>query len=572
MKSLKTYLLATAAVLGLSIGSCSEDFLDVEPKTSLFDTNFYSTQLDAEMALIGCYDGWQRTNSDVDASFYLLTEIMSDECFAALGVGDDRNYQAIDRFDKNEAPAYSDLGNNLWIRYYGGIFRCNKLLQELDRIIWNGATASEQEANRKRVEGEARVLRAILYFDLVRLFGNIPLLTVPTQENLPQANPDDVYALIADDLLFAAENIPADAYPKSKASENDGRITRWAAKALLGRVYLYYTGYYGKPDLVGKVTGQQALQHLEDVIASEEYDLLDNFRDLWPASSIKVKIDSEGRRVADGASNYQRGHKESVLVLKFNYTQDYNGNLDGNRWLVMMGLRNYSVFPYGRGWGACTVHPSIVNAYGDGDSRRSASIIDLKAESIEDGFDKLDDQREYTGYSVKKYTPMSKWEVKSDGSMELVDEVFGLGGGDFQISQYQDWVVIRYADVLLMAAELGSFNSTQYLNDVRRRAYTTDGVLDPNFTELTATKENILKERQLELAFEGVRYWDLLRQGVDYAASAIAEEDGVEVLSGQKDDKVVIKAANIIAKKGLFQIPNTQITLSNNVLKQNPGW
>lgn len=572
MKSLKTYLLATAAVLGLSIGSCSEDFLDVEPKTSLFDTNFYSTQLDAEMALIGCYDGWQRTNSDVDASFYLLTEIMSDECFAALGVGDDRNYQAIDRFDKNEAPAYSDLGNNLWIRYYGGIFRCNKLLQELDRIIWNGATASEQEANRKRVEGEARVLRAILYFDLVRLFGNIPLLTVPTQENLPQANPDDVYALIADDLLFAAENIPADAYPKSKASENDGRITRWAAKALLGRVYLYYTGYYGKPDLVGKVTGQQALQHLEDVIASEEYGLLDNFRDLWPASSIKVKIDSEGRRVADGASNYQRGHKESVLVLKFNYTQDYNGNLDGNRWLVMMGLRSYSVFPYGRGWGSCTVHPAIVNVYGDGDSRRSASIIDLKAESIEDGFDKLDDQREYTGYSVKKYTPMSKWEVKSDGSMELVDEVFGLGGGDFQISQYQDWVVIRYADVLLMAAELGSSNATQYLNQVRRRAYTTDGVLDPNFTELTATKENILKERQLELAFEGVRYWDLLRQGVDYAASAIAEEDGVEVLSGQKYDKVVIKAANIIAKKGLFQIPNTQITLSNNVLKQNPGW
>ena len=156
---------------------------------------------------------------------------------------------------------------------------------------------------------------------------------------------------------------------------------------------------------------------------------------------------------------------------------------------------------------------AIVNAYGDGDSRRSASIIDLKAESIEDGFDKLDDQREYTGYSVKKYTPMSKWEVKSDGSMDLVDEVFGLGGGDFQISQYQDWVVIRYADVLLMAAELGSSNATQYLNQVRRRAYTTDGVLDPNFTELTATKENILKERQLELAFEGVRYWDLLRQG-----------------------------------------------------------
>lgn len=140
---------------------------------------------------------------------------------------------------------------------------------------------------------------------MVRLFGNIPLLSEPTEANLPQANPDDVYALIAEDLLFGAENIPADAYPKANAAANDGRITPYAAKALLGRVYLYYTGYYGKSDLVGKVNAQQALGHLEDVIESKEYGLVSEYKDLWPASSIVVTIDEEGRRVQEAAGGYQ---------------------------------------------------------------------------------------------------------------------------------------------------------------------------------------------------------------------------------------------------------------------------
>ncbi len=567
MKSIKLYLIA---VIGLAVPvlfSCSDRFLDIEAKTSLFDENFYDTQADAELALIGCYDGWQRTCSDGDASFYLLSEVMSDQCFAGVGVGDDRNYQAIDRFDLSQAPAYSDLGNNLWESYYRGIFRCNKLLQELDNISWEGADDISKNSNRKRIEGETRVLRAILYFDMVRLFGNIPLLTEPSDENIPQANPDEVYKLIAEDLIFGAENIPADAYPKANAAENDGRITSYAAGALLARVYLYYTGYYGKDDLLGKVSKQQALDYLEDVIGSGEFGLVDEFKDLWPASSVVVKVDGDGNRVQESAGAYKRGHKESVLVKKFNYTQDYNGNMDGNRWLVMMGLRQYSTFPYGRGWGACTVHPKVPNLFGNGDQRRLASIIDLAGEQIEADFEKLDDQREYTGYTVKKYTPMSKWE---DGS--LVDEVSGLGEGDFQISQYQDWVIIRYADVLLMAAELGSSNAGEYLNMVRKRAYTVNGEIDAAYSEVASTQSNIIKERELEFAFEGIRYWDLMRQGVDYAAEIIAEENGVEVLSGNSEDKVIIKGINFKEKHGLFQIPQTQITRSNYVLKQNPGW
>ena len=572
MKSIKLYLIAAMGLAGLGLFSCSESFLDIEPKTSLFDENFYATQADAELALIGCYDGWQRTSSDADVSFYLLSEVMSDQCFGGVGIGDDRNYQAIDRFDLSQAPAYSDLGNDLWKSYYRGIFRCNKLLQELDNISWNGADEAAQLANRNRVEGETRVLRAILYFDMVRLFGNIPLLTEPTEANVPQANPDEVYALIADDLLFGAENIPSDAYPKANAAENDGRITAWAAKALLGRVYLYYTGYFEKSDLVGKVNAQQALGHLEDVINSQEYDLVSEFKDLWPASSIVVTTDEEGNRVAESSGAYKRGNVESVLVKKFNYTQDYNGNMDGNRWMVMLGLRNHSTFPYGRGWGACTVHPKVAAAFGNGDLRRAASLIDLAGEGLEDGFESLTEQREYTGYTIKKYTPMSKWEEGADGTLTLVDEVSGLGEGDFQTSQYQDWVIIRYADVLLMAAELGSANAASYLNKVRQRAYTSEGAVGEGYTEVAPSAANILKERELEFAFEGIRYWDLLRQGIDYAAGVVAEDGGVEVLSGGNDDQVVIKAADFREKKGLFQIPQTQITLSNKVLKQNAGW
>ncbi|WP_010663919.1 RagB/SusD family nutrient uptake outer membrane protein [Marinilabilia salmonicolor] len=571
MKSFKIYLIAALGVVGLGLSSCSDSFLDVEPETSLFDENFYSTQADAELALIGCYDGWQRTSSDADVSFYLLSEVMSDQCFGATGVGDDRNYQAIDRFDLSEAPSYSDLGNNLWESYYRGIFRCNKLLQELDNVAWNGDTEETQLSNRVRVEGETRVLRAILYFDMIRLFGNIPLLTEPSEENLPQVHPDEVYKLIAEDLMFGAENIPADAYPKSNANENDGRISQYAAKALLARVYLYYTGYYEKSDLVGMVSAQEALSGLEDIIASEEYGLVGEFRNLWPAASMTLEEDGDNKIMKSSYAG--RGNQEVVLAKKFNYTQDYNGNMDGNRWLVMLGMRNFSSFPYGRGWGACTVHPEFPQAFGDGDTRRAASMIDLVGEGIEGDFETLDDQREYTGFSVKKYTPMSKWEKdEASGEWTLVDEVAGLGEGDFQISQYQDWVIVRYADVLLMAAELGSANATEYLNRVRRRAYTVDGEVGAGFNEVSATPENILEERALEFAFEGIRYWDLLRQGIDKAASQIAEENGVDVLTGGSEDQVVIQASNFVEKKGLFQIPQTQITLSNYLLEQNAGW
>ena len=121
---------------------------------------------------------------------------------------------------------------------------------------------------------------------------------------------------------------------------------------------------------------------------------------------------------------------------------------------------------------------------------------------------------------------------------------------------------MRYADVLLMAAELESVNAQSYFDEVRARA---------GLSPKAVNKANIMQERFYEFAFEGLRYWDLLRQGVETAAGVIAE-NGVDVLSGNSPDKVSIEAANIIAKRGLSQIPQTQINYSNNVLKQNEGW
>jgi len=115
-----------------------------------------------------------------------------------------------------------------------------------------------------------------------------------------------------------------------------------------------------------------------------------------------------------------------------------------------------------------------------------------------------------------------------------------------------------------MAAELGSANAQAYFDEVRRRAYLG------NFSSIPVSQDNIMKERRLEFAFEGIRYWDLLRRGVDVAAQAIAGTTTV-MNGGVKTTKTIV-AANITNKSGLQQIPNSQITLSGGVLKQNQGW
>lgn len=549
-------LVAVALCLILGMASCAESFLDVESKTESTTGTSYKNESDAWRALIGCYDGWRQTSSAMQVGFYLGAETMGYECFGATGNADARNYQAIDRFDISQSPADLNIYENDWKNYYAAVYRCNELISREEQISWN-----ESGSKRGTYMGECRTIRALLYFDMVRLWGNIPLFDEPVNENRAQADPSEVFALIFEDLKYAMQHIPADAYPKANASSNDGHITKYAAAALFARAYLYYTGYYGTEP--AGATKAEALAALEDIISSNEYSLVSEFKNLWPAASAGIaEIGDMETLLGTYAGD---GNSETILAMKFTSSQDYNGNNDGNRWQVMVGMRSLNAPPYGKGWGGLTVNPAFVSEFKTGDTRRSASIIDMASEGITGLADfeaSYKDQREYTGYAVKKYSPL----CFADGTSASKED----GSGDFQISNHQDYVIIRYADVLLMAAELGSSNAQAYFDSVRKRAYTSDGVLSSNYSALPITKENVMQERRLEFAFESINYWDLLRQGIDYAANKLASE--VPVYSGGSPDAVIIRADRIRATKGLSQIPYNQITLANGMLVQNPGW
>ena len=170
-----------------------------------------------------------------------------------------------------------------------------------------------------------------------------------------------------------------------------------------------------------------------------------------------------------------------------------------------------------------------------------------------------------TGYYIKKYAPLAF----ADGTHAGMEN----GTGNLMISNHQDYVQVRYADVLLMAAELGSPNAQQYFNMVRERAFKDkDGNTSPLYTEKQATKENIMRERQFEFAFEGINYYDLLRQGIDYAAAQLAKQNGVEVMTAGAPATISFNPQNFINKAGLMMVNTNQILLSDGVLKQNPGW
>lgn len=555
MNKFKFNILSLGLVGALGMTSCADSFLDVSSKTESNTENFYKSETDAMRALIGCYDGWRQISSNPGIGFYVASTIMSDETFGGTGNGDGFGYQVIDGFNTSKSPSDMTLYTTDWKVYYAGVYRCNELVAHEEQIEWTS------DATRGLYMGQCRALRAILYFDMVRLWGNIPLFLEPVNENRSQVDPAEVYAAIFEDLKYAIANIPEDA---KFADGDSGYITRYAAEALLARAYLFYSGYYGKDpgftneagETTGVVTKAEALAAVEDVISSGKYSLVDDFKNLWPASSL-VPIPNSVGWDTDKSTYAGDQNSEIILAQRFTPTQDYNGNNDSNRWLVMLGMRSLNASPYGKGWGACTVSPAFIEKYLDKDPRFAPSVIDMSAEGIAQGNDfnsSFVDWREYTGYTIKKYSPL----VYGNGLPGTNSD----GTAGFQECNANQWVIMRYADVLLMAAELGSSNASTYMHLVRSRA---------GLDDIAVNQQNIMDERARELAFEGHRYWDLLRQGVDVAADAIAAS-ATSVFNGGVESTVSYDRSLIIATKGLSQIPEDQITLSNGVLKQNPGW
>ena len=155
--------ITTIALAALASTACSDEFFETSSKTTMNSETAYSNTTTAQMALIGCYDGWQRTISDEGVGIYMMSEMASDECFAGEGVGDDKNYCIIDEFSMEPASSYVSLFETDWANYYNAINRCNTLLQRESSINWGG-----DETAHGRIIGECRGLRGLLYFDLVR--------------------------------------------------------------------------------------------------------------------------------------------------------------------------------------------------------------------------------------------------------------------------------------------------------------------------------------------------------------------------------------------------------------------
>ena len=564
----KNKLLYNCMALGVAawvLSGCGDAFLDTSSKTTLNSGSFYQNEVQAQYAVIGCYDGYQRTVSNGSwPTLFQAVETMSDDCLGGGGP-DDRADRLMDRFDMSYMSSQIDLFNGLWGDYYQGIYRCNMLINSLDNISWSSEDA------RLVVESEARALRGLMYFDLLRLFENVPLLLEATDEIVPQAAPDDVYAQVVTDLKFAADNMPAGQYA-DKAS-NLGRVTKYAAGAMLARVYLFYDGVYNnnsRGNMPGDLTAAQALQYCEDVIGSPNYDLEPVFANLWPAACTEATTVDQGR-----VSTYVEASVEHVWVVKFNNDQNWtNTNINGNKFIVNFGMRNTTGYaPYGNGWGACPITPYAAGLFDADDMRGDATIIDCRAIGAFD-VQVATDCMDYTGYVNKKYCPL----IFTDGTSMPAAETT-VDGGNMQTNQDQDWVLMRYADVLLMAAELGSPNAMEYFNQVRERAY---GDTSHNLGA-APTLQQVWDERRKEFMGEGIRHFDLMRQGLDaYVAAQLGQAtsngsaSGTPVTVYNSGVAETVAASyvddNIRTKRGFCQIPNTQITLSGNVYNQNAGW
>lgn len=560
MKMKKIIYIGIVMSLVMGLSGC-EDFLDTQNYTKQNTANFPTSLDDAKKSLTGIYNTLSLAVSGVENTHFYMAELASDDRFGGGGEND-KDMQGFDHL-MNTKP--NRMGT-FWDARYKGIFRANMALETLDNFEeW------ESEAQKNNFKGEAHFLRALFYFELSQTFGEVPLVLQTAAENLPKSPAEETYAQIAFDLKNAIEMMYSTPYTTAEA----GHATKWAAEALMARVFLFYTGYYEKDSLPlpaeeGSINKAQVIEWLQDCISNSGHGLVGNFYNLWPYTN-EYTVEHYDFTKGKGLLWEDDGNKETVFAVKFGTSVDWGDQFMmgySNQYNLHFGLRSgnggESTFPIGQGWGAGPVNSELWNEWRQAepaDLRRAASILDVEAEleSYEWGADK---QMEETGYWQKKYMPITAYD--DDGSFYssyaiLKDEAID----DYQRAHTQDLVLIRFADILLMHSEL-SQDATN-LNKVRERVN-----LDPVSYSLDAIK----KERRWEMAFEGLRYFDLMRWGD--AATQLAKQEGVSIKNRGVD--ATMKAfgggykARFEATGGFWPIPQSQVQLSDGVLTQNEGW
>ncbi len=518
MKNITTKLAKILFVVFL-FNACSDDFLDLEPLDVVVSTNFYQTEEDAFQALVAVYDvlTYMSTPGVSWAPFVTVADVLSDDAF---GGGSDANDGLnFNQLSIHNIPPTNPVVHATWIRNYLGIYRANLYLEIIDDI-------DATENFKQRTIAEVKFMRAYFYFEQVRFFENIPLLlktiSGPSEYSQKQNTPKEVYDQIALDLVEAIADLP-----ETVSAEETGRITKWAAQGLLARVFLFYNGVYGANLEAGGTTVDRAfaLAQLEDLIANSGHDLLEDYSHNF---SLVGEFGVE--------SVFEISHGDSPTWWDWGYPRGGAGNLAAQ----MQGPRVTSSTNWNRGWSFATVNHKLAQ-FMEGDPRFEHTIL---TEEELDG--SLSKGYQHTGYFSKKYSS----DAEHWGS-----------AGQFELNRTCNFRVIRFSDVLLMAAELDSPNKQQYLDRVRARV---------GLGSVPATSENIWRERRLELSLEGIRYFDVLRRGLDYASQEFSHSGirGPNYVGEQQIFNVTFNTAT----KGFLPIPQTEVDLSAGVFNQNAGY
>jgi tetratricopeptide (TPR) repeat protein len=501
MKTIKNniFTLLVGSLLTLGLYSCTDKFLDEEENYLIDSESYFNSEDDYYMALVGAYDMLQATYVN-----NLLGEIASDNTLCGgESATDVVGFQQIDNM--THTPVNSNL-RDVWNWMFAGVKRTNYFLEFQNKINFDG---------RVQMVAEVRFLRAYFHFELVKWFGGIPIknydvalagggarFVTGDETSIPRYSKEQVYALIESDLTFAVNNL-------EYSAPQVGRVTKGAAQALLGKAYLYQDKF------------TQAADVLDNLINNGPYQLVEDYSEIF---------ENDGENGVESVFEVQYTDAEGA---GFGCLQCSEGNVA----VGFMGIRNHTGPLYDSGYSFNVPVQAAYDAYDTDDSRRDVSILDIVAWAATTGASYVEGY-EHTGYFNRKYLPR-----KGDQNI-----------GDQNLTNPNNYRSIRYADVLLMAAEaynrggLSDETAKAYLNQVRERAF---GDSSNNISVSgEALTDAILEERRFELLGEGHRFFDLVRTG--RAAQAI---DGF-----------------VAGKHDVFPIPFEEIQFSAGNWSQNPNY
>ncbi|TVZ17443.1 RagB/SusD family nutrient uptake outer membrane protein [Maribacter sp. MAR_2009_72] len=575
----KTSLLLGALLLASM--SCSDEFLQVAPTDSLADSQV-STKAGIDGLLIGTYSALNGVfgNRFEGPNHWATGSVVGGDANKGTDAGDYSSLNPIQRYEASPVDPNNDF-NNLWRGRYEGVSRANKVLS----AIANSTELTAADAT--RLSGEARMLRGHFYFDLKKHFNNIVVFdeTVAPEDLATLPNNGDAWAIIESDLQYAYDNLPA--------VNGAGRVNKWAAGALLAKAKLYQQKFGEAKDLFDDV--------IENGVTSNglKYDLLDDYAQIYNAENdnhAEAVFDVES---ANNTGNVQNANAFDDLNYPYNTGPDGPGNCCGffqpsfemansyrtgadglplldksynNPENVVkndFGLEADEPFVEDDG----PLDPRIDHAIG----RRGIPYLDW----IEHPGKAWIRSQPYAGpYSPKKYIYYRSQENS-----------FTDGSSWTRGYATMNYTIIRFADVLLMAAEAeieapgGSLDTAlEYVNRVRRRAANSEHWVkeydsDENaanyviseytsFPNADFARDAVRFERKLELSGEGHRFFDLVRWGV-------AAEELNEYLD-YESTLLVTKfggASFVAGKNEYFPIPQAQIDITgSDVLQQNPGY